>query len=145
MINVYNNTASAVTCDIMVIEVGHNWIDPTMWATYSTREAIVNLVNNCSLLVGNYSDYRVYCDALDNLFNICISSNVVGNIKAIENADERVKLAQEQLESIQASEVEMDLFVTDFENDSKTNRKLLLVKEQLEGITQELESIIEKA
>ena len=145
MINVYNNTASAVTCEIMVIEVGHNWIDPTMWATYSTREAIVELVNNCSLLVGNYNDYRAYSQAIDTLFNICITNATIASIKAIQEKAERLELAETQLEQIQSSEVEMEIFAIDFENDNKTNKNYAMVQEQLPSIVAEIEKIIKEA
>ena len=145
MINVYNNTASAVTCEIMVIEVGHNWIDPTMWATYSTREAIVELVNNCSLLVGNYNDYRVYSQAIESLFSICVNNEAIARIKAMQEKGDRLAAAETQLESIQASEVEMEIYSIDFENDNKTSKKYAMIQEQLPAITAELEKIIKEA
>lgn len=145
MINVYNNTASAVTCEIMVIEVGHNWIAPTMWATYSTREAIVELVNNCSLLVGNYDDYRAYSQAIETLFDICVNNEAIASIKAIQDKADRLKNAETQLERVQASEVEMEIYSIDFENDSKTSKKYAMIQEQLPAITAELEKIIKEA
>lgn len=145
MINIYNNTASAVTCEIMVIEVGHNWIDPTMWATYSTRESIVELVNNCSLLVGNYDDYRAYSQAIEFLFNICVNNEAIASIKAIQDKADRLKSAERQLENIQASEVEMEIYSIDFENDNKTSKKYAMIQEQLPAITAELEKIIKEA
>lgn len=145
MINIYNNTASAITCDIMVIEVGHNWIDSSLWARYSTNEMVVNLVNNCSLLVGNYNDYSAYSQAIESLFNICVNNEAIAMIQAIQDKAKRLESAETQLESIQASEVEMEIYSIDFENDSKTSKKYALIQEQLPVITAELEKIIKEA
>ena len=145
MINVYNNTTSAITCEIMVIEVGHNWIDHTMWATYSTREAITELVNNCSLIVGNYNNYRAYSNAIESLFDLCVNNHSVASIKAMQDKVDRLKNAEALLENIQSNEVEMELYSIEFENDSKTNKKNALIQEQLPAITAELEKIIKEA
>lgn len=145
MISVYNNTASAIACDVIAIEVGHNWIDPTMWARYSTAEAIVELINNCSLIVGNYDDYRAYSQAIEFLFSICVNNETIANIKAIQDKAERLKSAETQLENIQASEVEIEIYSIDFENDNKTSKKYAMIQEQLPAITAELEKIIREA
>lgn len=145
MVNVYNNTTSTITCEIMVIEVGHNWIDPTMWATYSTKETIVCLINDCSLIVENYNDYRAYSNAIESLFDLSVNTDSIVMIKAIQDKADRLKNAEALLENIQSNEVEMELYSIDFENDKKTSRKYALIQEQLPAITAELEKIIKEA
>lgn len=138
MLKIYNNTNTPITCDILVFEIGLNYVDEKLWASYSQDPAITELVNNCSLLVNTHEDYFVYKGNIDYLFNAITNNEQLANIKMEENVEKRKKALNDYLESLENAYTELELFHDDFAQDIKTQKKHELIHNAFDGLKSEI-------
>lgn len=114
IVNVYNKSGVAISIGNLVIEVGHNFIPFEQWGAASNDTSIVSLIQNCSLLVGNYQEYISYKGALDYF-----SDSLIQNIQSCkDNADlETINKISTEIES---NQIILEIFAEQFENDTET-------------------------
>lgn len=138
MLKIYNNTNTPITCDILVFEIGLNYVDEKLWANYSQDPAMSELVSNCSLLVNTHEDYFVYKGNIDYLFNAITNNEHLANIKLEENAEKRKRALNDYLKSLENAHTELELFHDEFSQDIKTQKKHELIQNALEGLKSEI-------
>ena len=114
IVNVYNKSGVAISVGNLVIEVGHNFIPFEQWGKVSNDTSIVALIQNCSLLVGNYQEYLAYKGAL-NYFSESLPLNIQ-HCKDNANLEELNNLSTE----IESNQIILEVFAEQFENDSET-------------------------
>lgn len=138
MLKIYNNTNTPITCDILVFEIGLNYVDEKLWANYSQDPAMTELINNCSLLVNTHEDYFVYKANIDFLFNAITNNEHLANIKMESDLDKRKKALSDYLESLENAYTELELFYDEFSQDIKTQKKHELIQNAFVGLKSEI-------
>lgn len=114
IVNVYNKSGVAISVGNLVIEVGHNPIPFEQWGAVSNDTSIVALIQNCSLLVGNYQEYIAYKGAL-NYF----SENLPLSMQYYkDNAD--LEMLNKLSDEIESNQIILEVFAEQFENDTET-------------------------
>lgn len=116
IVNVFNKSGVAINVGNLVIEVGHNYIPFEQWGAVSNNASIVSLIQNCSLIVGNYQEYISYKGALD-YFGESLTKNIQ-YCKDRANLEELNKISTE----IQANQIVLEIFAEQFANDSETKK-----------------------
>lgn len=113
-VNVYNKSGFAINVGNLVIEVGHNFIPFEQWGAVSNDTSIVSLIQNCSLLVGNYQEYIAYKGAL-----VYFGEHLTQSIQYCkDNAD--LELINKISTEIEANKIVLEIFEEQFENDNET-------------------------
>lgn len=138
MLKIYNNTNTPITCNILVFEIGLNYVDEKLWASYSQDPAMSELVSNCSLLVNTHEDYFVYKGNIDFLFNAVTSNERLSNIKAEEDIEKRKKAIKDYQDSIENAYTELELFYDDFSQDIKTQKKYELIQNAIQTLRDDI-------
>lgn len=138
MLKIYNNTNTPITFNIVVFEIGLNYVDEKLWASYSQDPAMSELVSNCSLLVNTHEDYFVYKGNIDFLFNAVTSNERLSNIKAEEDMEKRKKAIKEYQDSIENAYTELELFYDDFSQDIKTQKKYELIQNAIQTLREDI-------
>lgn len=116
IVNVFNKSGVAISVGNLVIEVGHNFIPFEQWGAVSNDTSIVSLIQNCSLLVGNYQEYISYKGALDYF-----GESLTQNIQYSKNNADLKELDKISTE-IQANQIVLEIFAEQFANDSETKK-----------------------
>lgn len=116
IVNVFNKSGVAISVGNLVIEVGHNFIPFEQWGAVSNNTSIVSLIQNCSLLVGNYQEYISYKGALDYF-----GEPLTQNIQYCKNNADLEALNKISTE-IQANQIVLEIFAEQFANDSETKK-----------------------
>ena len=116
IVNVFNKSGVAISVGNLVIEVGHNHIPFEQWGAVSNDTSIVSLIQNCSLLVGNYQEYNSYKGAL-NYFGESLTHNIQ---YCKDKAD--LKTLNKISTEIQANQIVLEIFAEQFANDSETKK-----------------------
>lgn len=116
IVNVFNKSGVAISVGNLVIEVGHNYIPFEQWGAVSNNASIVSLIQNCSLIVGNYQEYISYKGALDYFGESLTKS--IQYCKDRANLEELNKISTE----IQANQIVLEIFAEQFANDSETKK-----------------------
>lgn len=114
IVNVYNKSGVVISVGNLVIEVGHNFIPFEHWGKVSNDTSIVSLIQNCSLLVGNYQEYIAYKGALD-YFGEPLTHNIQ---HCKDRAD--LEMLNEISTEIEANQIVLEIFADQFINDSET-------------------------
>lgn len=114
IVNVYNKSGVVISVGNLVIEVGHNFIPFEQWGKVSNDTSIVSLIQNCSLLVGNYQEYVAYKGALDYF-----SDSLTQNIQYCKD-DAVLERLNEISTEIEANKIVLELFAEQFINDTET-------------------------
>lgn len=113
-VNVYNKSGVAISVGNLVIEVGHNFIPFQQWGKVSNDTSIVSLIQNCSLLVGNYQEYIAYKGALDYF-----GEPLTQNIQYCKDKADLETLNKISTE-IESNQIVLEIFAEQFANDSET-------------------------
>lgn len=116
IVNVFNKSGVAISVGNLVIEVGHNFIPFEQWGAVSNNTSIVSLIQNCSLLVGNYQEYIAYKGALD-YFGEPLTQNIQ---YCKDKAD--LEMLNKISTEIQANQIVLEIFADQFANDSETKK-----------------------
>lgn len=116
IVNVFNKSGVAISVGNLVIEVGHNFIPFEQWGAVSNNTSIVSLIQNCSLLVGNYQEYISYKGALDYF-----GESLTQNIQYCKDKADLETLNKISTE-IQANQIVLEIFAEQFANDSETKK-----------------------
>lgn len=114
IVNVYNKSGVVISVGNLVIEVGHNFIPFEHWGKVSNDTSIVSLIQNCSLLVGNYQEYIAYKGALD-YFGEPLTKNIQ---YCKDKAD--LEMLNKISTEIEANQIVLEIFADQFINDSET-------------------------
>lgn len=114
IVNVYNKSGVVISVGNLVIEVGHNFIPFEHWGKVSNDTSIVSLIQNCSLLVGNYQEYIAYKGALDYF-----GEPLTQNIQYCKDKADLETLNKISTE-IEANQIVLEIFADQFINDSET-------------------------
>lgn len=114
IVNVYNKSGVVISVGNLVIEVGHNFIPFEHWGKVSNDTSIVSLIQNCSLLVGNYQEYIAYKGALD-YFGELLTKNIQ---YCKDKAD--LEMLNKISTEIEANQIVLEIFADQFINDSET-------------------------
>lgn len=140
MINIYNNTQTPITIDYIVLEVGHNFIDPTQWAQVSAKDEIREMQGIGAILVNNYNDFVAYKSAIDNLFAFVTDNTQIENIKA-QSGDERARMLSDLIESIESNMIELELFHDLFTGIEALESKVKIIISTIPAKQAELEKL----
>lgn len=116
IVNVFNKSGVAISVGNLVIEVGHNFIPFEQWGAVSNDTSIVSLIQNCSLLVGNYQEYISYKGALDYF-----GEPLTQNIQSCKDRADLETLNKISTE-IEANQIVLETFAGQFANDSETKK-----------------------
>lgn len=116
IVNVFNKSGVVISVGNLVIEVGHNYIPFEQWGAVSNDTSIVSLIQNCSLIVGNYQEYISYKGALDYF-----GERLTQNIQSCKNRADLEALNKISTE-IQANQIVLEIFAEQFANDSETKK-----------------------
>ena len=116
IVNVFNKSGVAISVGNLVIEVGHNFIPFEQWGAVSNDTSIISLIQNCSLIVGNYQEYIAYKGALD-YFGEPLTQNIQ---YCKDNAD--LETLNKISTEIEANQIVLEIFAEQFANDSETKK-----------------------
>lgn len=116
IVNVFNKSGVAISVGNLVIEVGHNFIPFEQWGAVSNNPSIVSLIQNCSLLVGNYQEYISYKGALDYF-----GESLTQKIQSCKDRADLEMLNKISTE-IEANQIVLEIFAGQFANDSETKK-----------------------
>lgn len=116
IVNVFNKSGVAISVGNLVIEVGHNHIPFEQWGAVSNDTSIVSLIQNCSLIVGNYQEYIAYKGALDYF-----GEPLVQNIQYSKDKADLKELDRISTE-IESNQIVLEIFAEQFANDSETKK-----------------------
>lgn len=140
MINIYNNTQTPITIDYIVLEVGHNFIDPTQWAKVSAKDEIREMQGIGAILVNNYNDYTAYKSAVDSLFTLVTNNTQIENIKA-QSGENKTRALNDLIESIESNMIELELFRDSFQGIEALESKVKIIISAISAKQAELEKL----
>lgn len=140
MINIYNNTQTPITLDYIVLEVGHNFIDPTQWAKVSAKDEIREMQGIGAILVNNYNDYTAYKSAVDSLFALATDNTQIENIKA-QSGENKTRALNDLIESIESNMIELELFRDSFKGIEALESKVKIIISAIPAKQAELEKL----
>ena len=140
MINIYNNTQTPITLDYIVLEVGHNYIDPTQWAQVSAKDEIREMQGIGAILVNNYNDYIAYKSAVDSLFTLATDNTQIENIKA-QSGENRASQLNDLIESTESNMIELELFRDSFKGIEALESKVKIIISSIPTKQAELEKL----
>lgn len=140
MINVYNNTQAPITIGYIVLEVGHNYIDPTQWAKISAKDDIREMQGKGIILVNNYNSYVAYKNAIENLFLIVTDNSRIEILKTL-SGDDKASQIEELTDSIESNLVELELFHDDFQGINALEGKYKIILSAIKTKQAELEKL----
>ena len=140
MINIYNNTTSPITIDYIVLEVGHNYIDPAQWAKISAKDEIREMQGEGMILVNNYNSYITYKNAIENLFLIVTDGSKIEMLKTL-SGDDKASQIEELRDSIESSLIELELFHDEFQGISALEGKNKIILSTIKSKQNELEKL----
>lgn len=140
MINIYNSTQTPITLDYIVLEVGHNYIDPTQWAQVSAKDEIREMQGVGAILVNNYNDYIAYKNAIDMLFTLATDNTQIESIKA-QSGEIRASQISELIESTESNMIELELFHDSFGGIEALEAKYKIIMSAIPAKKAELEKL----
>lgn len=140
MINIYNNTQTPITLDYIVLEVGHNFIDPIQWAQVSAKDEIREMQGIGAILVNNYNDFCAYKSAIDILFALATDNTQIETIKTL-SGENRASQLSELIESIESNMIELELFHNSFKDIKALEAKYKIIVSAIPAKQTELEKI----
>lgn len=140
MINIYNNTQTPITLDYIVLEVGHNFIDPTQWAQVSAKDEIREMQGIGAILVNNYNDYIAYKSAVDSLFTLATDNTQIESIKA-QSGENKTRALNDLIESTESNMVELELFRDSFKGIEALEAKYKIIVSAIPAKQTELEKL----
>lgn len=140
MINIYNSTQTPITIDYIVLEVGHNFIDPTQWAKVSAKDEIREMQGIGAILVNNYNDYIAYKSAVDSLFTLVTDNTQIENIKA-QSGENKTRALNDLIESIESNMIELELFRDSFKGIESIESKVKIIISAIPTKQAELEKL----
>ncbi len=140
MINIYNNTQTPITLDYIVLEVGHNFIDPIQWAQVSAKDEIREMQGIGAILVNNYNDFCAYKSAIDILFALTTDNTQIETIKTL-SGENRASQLSELIESIESNMIELELFHNSFKDIKALEAKYKIIVSAIPAKQTELEKI----
>lgn len=140
MISIYNNTQTPITLDYIVLEVGHNFIDPTQWAQVSAKDEIREMQDIGAILVNNYNDYIAYKSAVDSLFTLATDNTQIENIKA-QSGENKTRALNDLIESIESNMIELELFRDSFKGIEALESKVKIIISAIPAKQAELEKL----
>lgn len=140
MINIYNNTQTPITLDYIVLEVGHNYIDPTQWAQVSAKDEIREMQGIGAILVNNYNDFCAYRSTIDILFTLATDNTQIETIKTL-SGENRASQLSELIESTESNMIELELFHDSFKGIEALEAKYKIIVSAIPAKQAELEKL----